>query len=51
MATLTHDFPKIHAASHFLSVVSVTATSSLEGAVSVLGAAGGGVLFYYNVLG
>ena len=51
MATLTHDFHKIHAASHFLSMVSITAMSSLAGAVGLLGAAGGGALLYFNVLG
>ena len=50
MATLTHDFHKIHAAGHLLSAVSITAASSLVGAVGVLGAAGGGSLLYYNEL-
>ena len=51
MATLPHDFQKIHGASHFLLAGSVTAMTSLVGAGGVLGAAGGGALLYYNVLG
>ena len=51
MATLPHGFHKIHAASHLLPAVSVTATYSLAGVFGVLGAAGGGALLYYDVLG
>ena len=51
MPTLPHGFHKIHAASHLLPAVSVAARPSLAGAFGVLGAAGGGTLLNFDVLG
>ena len=51
MVTFPHDFQRIHAASHLLPAVSIAAMPSLVGAFGVLGAAGGGALLYYDVLG
>ena len=51
MITFPHVFHKIHVASHLLPAVSIAAMPSLVGSFSVLGAAGGGILLYYDVLG
>ena len=51
MVTFPHDYHKIHAASHLLPAMSVALTPSLVGAFGVLGAAGGGTLLYFDVLG
>ena len=47
---ISYDLHKIHTASHLLPVVSIAATRSLMGVFSVLGAAVGGALLYFDVL-